>query len=152
MKNFLKSKKGFAALLATLAVAVAATGAYAYFTTTGAGTGSATVGTSTAVVLHGTAPTTLYPGTSSVVNFTVDNPSTGHQLVNVITLDSVSTDAAHSSCVTNYYTMPNVTANQDVPAGNGTAITATGTLTFNNTAVSQDGCKNAPLTLHLSSN
>jgi hypothetical protein len=149
--KFMNKKRAIVALAAIAVVAFAGV-AYAYFTTTGAGSGSATVGTSSAVVLHGTAPATLYPGTSSVVNFTVDNPSSGHQLVNTIHLDSVSTDVAHSACVTTDFTMPDVVATQDVPAGNGTAITATGTLTLNNTSVSQDDCKNAPLTLHLSSN
>ncbi|HWH93874.1 MAG TPA: hypothetical protein VNT03_08430 [Baekduia sp.] len=147
--RFTKKRALALAVVASLALAA---GAYAYFTTTGSGTGSATVGTSTAVVLHGTAPTTLYPGTSSVVTFTVDNPSSGHQIVRTIKLDSVETDAAHSTCVMTDYTMDDVAANQDVASGPGKAITATGTLTFNNTAASQDGCKNAPLTLRLSSN
>lgn len=45
MKRFMRSKKGIAALLATLVVAAAAAvGAYAYFTSTGHGTGTASVG------------------------------------------------------------------------------------------------------------
>jgi hypothetical protein len=148
--HFTKKRAVVMTVVGSLALAA---GAYAYFTTTGAGTGAATVGTSSAVVLHGVAPTTLYPGTSSIVTFTVDNPSSGHQLVNKIHLVSVSTDLGHSSCVMTDYTMPDVNANQDVDAGDGTAIAATGTLTFNNNAAaSQDGCKDAPLTLHLSSN
>ncbi len=145
-----KLKVALGATVVTVAVAGAA---FAYFTTTGAGTGTGTVGTSTALVLHGTAPTTLYPGTTSVVNFTVDNSSTGHQLVGTIHLDSVSTDGAHSACVVTDFTMPDVVSNQDI-AGSVTAgtITATGTLTMANTSVSQDACKNAPLTLNLSSN
>lgn len=126
--------------------------AWAYFTTTGSGTGTGSTGTSSAVTLHGTVASTLYPGTSSTVNFTVDNPSPGHQFVNTIHLVSVTTDAAHSACNVADYTMPDVTAGQDVANGNGTAITATGTITLANTAVSQDACKNAPLTLNLTSN
>jgi len=139
------------ALGATVATAAISGAAFAYFTTTGDGTGTGTAGTSTALVIHGTAATTLYPGTSSTVTFTVDNASTGHQYVNTITLGSVTTDVAHSGCVVSDFTMPTVTAHQDVPSGNGTAITATGTITMANTAVSQDACKNAPLTLHLTS-
>lgn len=143
-----KIKVALGAAFTSLAIAG---GAFAYFTTAGAGTGSGTTGTSTDLVLHGVAATTLYPGTSSTVTFTVDNASPGHQYVNVITLDSVSTDAGHSACVVGDFTMPPVTAAQDVPSG-GTAITATGTITMANTTVSQDACKGAPLTLHLSSN
>jgi hypothetical protein len=145
------SRKVKVALGATVASVAIAGAAFAYFTTTGAGTGTATTGTSTALVIHGTAATTLYPGTSSTVNFTVDNASTGHQLVNVITLTSVTTDVGHSACAVADFTMPAVTANQDVASGSAIAITATGTLTMANTGVSQDACKNAPLTLNLTS-
>ena len=39
--------------------------AIAYFTSTGSGTGTATVGSSSAVTLHGTVTGNLYPGSSS---------------------------------------------------------------------------------------
>ena len=146
------SRKLKVALAAAVVPALMAGAAVAYFTTTGAGTGSGAAGTSTALVLHGTVADTLYPGTSSTVSFTVDNASTGHQFVNVITLASVTTDAAHSACVVADFTMPPVTAAQDVASGNGIAITATGTITMANTSVSQDACKGAPLTLNLTSN
>lgn len=146
------SRKLKVALGATVVPVVLAGSAFAYFTSTGAGTGSGTTGTNSAVVLHGTVVDTLYPGTSSTVSFTVDNPSPGHQYVNVITLGSVTTDAAHSACAVADFTMPAVTAAQDVAAGNGIAITATGTITMANTSVSQDACRNAPLTLNLTSN
>lgn len=146
------SRKHKVALGATLIPALLAGAAFAYYTSTGSGTGSATAGTSTAVVLHGTVADTLYPGTSSSVSFTVDNPSNGHQYVNVITLASVTTDVAHAACVVADFSMPNVTAAQDVASGNGTAIIATGTITMANTSTSQDACRNAPLTLNLTSN
>ncbi|HVT78802.1 MAG TPA: hypothetical protein VHD87_17305 [Acidimicrobiales bacterium] len=144
-------KKGFV-VLALLGSIAAGGVAWAYFTSTGSGVGTGTTGTSSTVTLHGTVASLLYPGTSSTVNFTVDNPSSGHQYVNTIHLVSVAADAGHSSCVTADYTMPDVTAAQDVAHGNGTAITATGTLSMANTAVSQDACKGATLTLNLTSN
>ena len=146
-----KKRRALVALGAAGAV-VAAGAAIAYFTTTGSGTGSATVGTSSTVTIHGTAATSLFPGTNSAVNFTVDNPSPGSQRVNVIQLDSVTTDAGHSACVMSDFTMPNVTVNQVFPNGSGQAVTATGTLSMANTALNQDACQGAPLTLHLSSN
>jgi hypothetical protein len=146
------SRKIKVALGATVASVAIAGAAFAYFTTTGAGTGTGSTGTSTALVIHGTAATPLYPGTSSTVNFTVDNPSPGHQLVNTITLTGVTTDSAHVGCVVADYTMPVVTSGQDVGNGSGIAITATGTLTMASTGVSQDLCKTAPLTLVLTSN
>lgn len=144
-----KIRVSLGAAVASIAVAGAA---FAYFTTTGAGTGTGTTGTSSALVINGTAATTLYPGTTSTVTFTVNNASPGHQFVNVITLNSVSTDGAHSGCVVADFTMPPVTAAQDVASGSGIAITATGTITMANTGVSQDACKGAPLTLNLTSN
>jgi hypothetical protein len=143
-------KKKLAVAAVTIIALVGGGIAWAYFTTTGSGTGSASTGTSSTVTLHGTASTTLYPGTSSTVNFTVDNPSSGHQFVGTIHLASVTTDKP--GCVVADYTMPDVVANQDVPSGNGTAITATGTLSMANTNVSQDNCKNAAVTLNLTSN
>src|SRR6478672_11175487 len=98
MRKLLTTRK--LVLLTAAVVAIAAgTGAYAYFTTTGSGSGSATVGTSSAVTIHGTTTTTLYPGTSTEVDFTIDNPSSGQQYVAKIKLDSVTTDAGHSGCV-----------------------------------------------------
>jgi hypothetical protein len=146
-----KKRRLLVALCAVVAV-MAAVAAYAYFTSSGSGTGSGTVGSSSAVTLHGTAATTLYPGTSSTVTFTVDNPSPGSQRVNAIQLASVSTDAGHSACVMSDFTMANVTVNQVFPNGNGQAVTATGTLSMANTALNQDACQGAPLTLSLTSN
>lgn len=138
----------FGAAVSVIAVGIA----IAYFSATGSGTGSATVGSGSTVTIHGATASTLYPGTGSTVNFTVDNPSAGSQRVNAIQLGSVTTDAGHSACVMTDFTMPNVTVNQTFPNGNGQAVTATGTLTMANTALNQDACQGAPLTLHLTSN
>ena len=47
--------------------------------------------------------------------------------------------------------MPDVVANQNVAPGSGIAITATGQLSMADNG-NQDPCKNASLTLNLSSN
>jgi len=131
--------------------------AVAYFTSLGSGTGTAAVGSSSNVTLHGTVASTLYPGTSSNVTFTVDNPSPGAELVNTIHLESITPDAGHSGCSTVItggnpdFTMPDVVANQSFPHGNGQAVTATGTLTMHETGVSQNACQGATLTLNLTS-
>jgi|ERR1022692_625183 hypothetical protein len=132
--------------------------ALAYFTNLGSGTGTATVGSSSSVTLHGAVASSLYPGTSATVTFTVDNPSAGSELVNKIHLASIAPDAGHSGCSTVItggnpdFTMPDVTANQSFPSGNGQAVTATGALAMNETGVSQDACQGATLTLNLTSN
>lgn len=145
------------ALGCTCAVAVAGV-ALAYFTSSGAGTANGTVGSSSTVTLHGTVPSTLYPGTSSSVSFTVDNPSSGSQRVGTITLSSITVDAGHSTCSTTIsggnpdFSMPAVAVNKVFPTGNGQSVTPTGTLTMNETGVSQDACQGATVTLHLTNN
>jgi hypothetical protein len=156
MKMF--TKRRVATALTTVVVVVAATGAYAYFTTTGTGTGTAAVGSSSAVTLHATVTGSLYPGTSSPVAFTVDNPSQGKQRVGTITLSSITVDASHSECSTVItggnpdFTMPAVAVNAQFGNGNGQAVTPGGTLTMNDTGVNQDKCQGATLTLHLTNN
>jgi hypothetical protein len=167
MRTFLKSKKGIVALLATLVVAISAVGAFAYFTTTGAGSGTATVGTDTPFVLHGSAPANLYPGTTDTVTFTADNPSTGHQFLNTIhlvsvvayptSLDRTNNTNAIATCgglnsATSDFQMADVPVNHDYATGSGQAVTPTGTLVMNNLNASQDTCKNALLKLNLTSN
>jgi hypothetical protein len=157
MREFLVRKRVL--VPAGIVVLVMMTGiAEAYFTSTGSGTGTASVGSSSNVTLHGTVGGALYPGVSSTVTFTVDNPSSGAQLVNTIHLASATPDAGHSGCSTVItggnpdFTMANVVANQNFPHGNGQAVTATGTVTMNDTGVSQDACQGATLTLNLTSN
>ena len=150
MKFTHKIKVAIVASVASLAIAGAA---FAYFTTTGAGTGDGDVGTSSALVLYGVVTDVLYPGTESEVTFTVDNNSEGHQNLNDIHLVSITTPAV--GCITGAlgdFSMVDVDANQDLAPGDGTEVTATGTLVMANTATSQDACKSAVLTLNLTSN
>jgi hypothetical protein len=140
--------------IAALAVAGIAV---AYFTNLGSGTGTATVGTSSSVTLHGAVASALFPGSSSTVTFTIDNPSLGAEFVNTIHLESITPDAGHSGCSTVItggnpdFAMPDVAAGQGFPPGNGQAVTATGTLTMRETGVNQDACQGATLTLNLTS-
>jgi hypothetical protein len=156
MKLITKRRATFV-LTAALVVGVAS-GAYAYFTTTGTGTGTAAVGSSSAVTLHATVTGSLFPGTSSPVTFTVDNPSSGTQRVGTISLSSITADASHSECSTVItggnpdFTMPAVVVNHSFATGNGQTVTPGGTLTMNETGVSQDKCQGATLTLHLTDN
>jgi hypothetical protein len=155
--GFITKKRLAVAFTAALVVAVAS-GAYAYFTTNGSGTGTASVGSGSAVTLHATITGALYPGTSSPVSFTVDNPSQAKQQVGTISLSSITVDALHSECSTVItggkpdFSMPAVAVNASFGNGNGQTVTPTGTLTMNDTGVSQDKCQGATLTLHLTSN
>jgi hypothetical protein len=155
--HLITRKRALAALAGLAAVAIAAV-AYAYFTSTGSGTATAKVGTSSAVTLKGTVSGNLYPGASSQVSFTVDNPSSAAQRVGTITLTGITVDAAHSTCSvtisggTPDFSMPAVAVNATFPSGNGQAVTPKGTLTMNDTGVNQNACQGAELTLALSSN
>jgi hypothetical protein len=155
--SFMTKSRALSAFASICVLGIAA-GAYAYFTTSGSGTGSASVGTGSAVTLHGTVASSLYPGSSSSVSFTVDNPSSGAQRVNTISLASISADAGHSGCGTVLgggnpdFTMAPVAVNKTVAPGAGQAVSQTGTLTMNETGVNQDACQGATLTLNLSNN
>jgi hypothetical protein len=161
-------KKGFVLILLLLALGVAAVAGYAYFSATGSGTAPAAIGTSTALTLHGSSASTLYPGRSSTISFTVDNTGTGPELVGTIHLASVVACAAAfvsgvcpggqeiTTCETvgngsADFSMPDVVSNQDISPGTGQPVTLTGTLTMNDLATSQDSCKNANLLLNLTS-
>jgi hypothetical protein len=157
MSRFVTKKKVLIPIVIVVGLAMAGI-AVAYFTSLGSGTGTGAVGSSSNVTLHGTVTSAVYPGASSPVTFTVDNPSPGAELVNTIHLVSITPDAGHSSCSTVItggnpdFTMADVLANQNFPSGNGQAVTATGTLNMRDTGVSQDACQGATLTLNLTSN
>ncbi len=150
-------KRALLALSCTCALALAGV-AYAYFTTTGSGTVTASVGTGSAVTLKGTVTGNLYPGSSSPVSLTVDNPSSAKQRVGTISLEKITADAGHSSCSVATgggnpdFTMADVVVNKTYGQGNGQAVTPSGTLTMNDTGVSQDACQGATLTLTLKNN
>ncbi len=169
-RRLIRSKTALAACL--VVALVLAGGAYAYFTATGTGSGTATVGASASLTVTGTAASTLYPGTSSTVNFTATNPSSAHQRLGTISLSGVhactgagstwngsscsnggteqttceSYDTSASSTTDNF-SMQNVVSNQDLPSGTNQTVTATGTLAMNDLSSSQNSCQNANLTL-----
>jgi hypothetical protein len=157
MLHFSKKRVVVLGAIATLAMGGLA---FAFFTNTGAGTGSASVGASSEITLAGTITGTLYPaGAPAGVSVLVTNPGSGSQHVGNVKLASISTDVAHSTCDTSVggtnpaFSMADITLDT-VLTRSGTAAdhtTVTGSLTMNDTGVSQDGCQNAPLTLHFTS-
>jgi hypothetical protein len=152
--NRIPRGRALVALGCVCALAMAG-GAYAYFTSNGSGTGTASVGSASAVTLHATVNGNLFPGSSSPVSFTVDNPSQGSQRVGSISLASITVDAQHSTCSVVSsggnadFSMPAVAVNRVFAPGNGQSVTQTGALTMNETGVNQDACQGATLTLHL---
>src|SRR3954466_1780585 len=86
--HFMTKKRLLAGLSAIGALALAGV-AIAYFTASGSGTGTGSVGTSSALTLHGSTGGAVYPGTTTTVSFTADNPSPGKQQVGTIHLGSI---------------------------------------------------------------
>ena len=156
------SRKKAAVMAGVAAVAGGGIVAVAYFTTTGSGSGTGSVGTSAAVTVHqfniaysnSLTDNVLLPGTSATVTFTVDNPSSGHQYVNAISLASWTSDKTGCDSLDHptWITMPDVSVAHDYAPGNGQTVTPTGTITFNDLAVDQSVCKSASLTFSYPSN
>ncbi|MDX6624392.1 MAG: hypothetical protein QOE75_2324 [Solirubrobacterales bacterium] len=155
--SYLRGRRILLGLISIGVLALAA-GAYAYFTSSGSGTVSASVGSGSAVTLKGTVTGNLYPGSSSPVTLTVDNPSSGSQRVGTVSLEKITADAGHSTCSVLTtggnpdFTMADVVVNKTFASGNNQAVTPGGTLTMNDTGVSQNACQGATLTLTLKSN
>src|SRR5437660_564102 len=82
------TRKRLVSLCAVGALVVAGA-AIAYFTASGSGTGTGSVGTSSALTLHGSTGGAVYPGASTTVSFTADNPSGGKEQLGTIHLGSV---------------------------------------------------------------
>ncbi|MFL5824137.1 MAG: hypothetical protein ACJ764_11930 [Solirubrobacteraceae bacterium] len=170
--HFMTKKRLLAGLSAIGALALAGV-AIAYFTTSGSGTGTGSVGTSSALTLHGSTGGAVYPGTTTTVSFTADNPSPGKQQVGTIHLGSiVACDQAFSggTCASGHevtgcesvetgssdgntanFWMADVVSNQEVASGNGQSVTATGSLKMNDLSSNQDACKNVNLLLNFTS-
>jgi hypothetical protein len=133
--------------------AVVVTGAaVAYWTGAGSGSGSGTVNSGGTIPLTGTVAAGLAPGLNKAVSLTASNATTSAIKVGTVHLESVAVDAAHTSCNVSDFSMADVVEDQSIAAGaSNAALTNSGSLVFANTAVNQDACKSATLTLTLSS-
>lgn len=135
-----------------VALTMVAAGAYAYWTGGGTGSGTAQVGDVGAVTITATVAPDIAPGTSRAVSFTAANATTSPIYLTTVHLESVTADAGHASCETDDFTMADVTQGVQVLAGAAAqALPTGGSLVYANTAVNQDACKDAVLTLVLSS-
>jgi hypothetical protein len=146
------TRKRIILILTTTGVLALAAGAFAYWTTTGAGTGSATNAASNGtLVLHATFAGGLTPGKTEPVTFTADNAGTSSLQVGTIT-SVVSIDAGHVGCLPADFTVPTAVENTRVAAGATLfALPTASTIAFADTAVNQDACKGAIVTLTVSS-
>ncbi len=129
-------------------VLMGAFGAYAYWTTGGSGSGSATAGTTTNnLTIASPSVTGITPGSSTPVTVTLTNPNS--YSVHVDTVSTVITTSV-GGCLPADFTFPAKVLNTTI-AALGTASFTQG-LAFADTAVNQDSCKGATVTLTYSSN
>jgi hypothetical protein len=146
------TKKRLLTGLSVVAVLGAMGGAYAYWTNAGSGSATGTVGSPGTITLAGTVAAGLVPGGSEPVTLTASNSGSAPIKLQAIKLVSISVDALHSTCVTADFTMPEVTENESIPGdASNHSLPNTGALSYANTAVSQNACIGATLTLTLAS-
>jgi hypothetical protein len=141
--------------VAAIAALALAGVAFAYFTASGTGSGTATVGSAAGVSIDSVSfDSTLYPGGSTTVRFTVTNSSssTAVQVAKVVADTSAGTNGISSSslpagCSASDFTFGDVTVNASIPAGR--SVAETGTLRFADSGRNQDACQGAAPVLNL---
>jgi hypothetical protein len=152
MKKF--SKRTWILFGIVAVAAVAAVGGYAFWTTGGTGTGSATVGTNAAIVVKQTSTVAgLYPGgPAQALSGNFDNGNTS--AVHVASVSGSVTATSVVGCdAADFVVTGSPAANvQDVPSGLAQGSWSGLTVSMTNTAVNQDLCKNATLTITYTSN
>lgn len=152
--SIIRRKRTRTIVVGLVAALVVAGGAIAYWTTSGTGSGTASVGTDSGVTFGGIAfASTLYPGSSTNVTFSITNTSanTPVQIGQVVADTAAGTNGITGlpvGCSAADFSFANLTVNQSIPAS-GTIGPLTGVLSFANTASNQDACKNAAPVLHL---
>jgi len=148
----LMRKRILVPVVAIAALAVAGV-AVAYFTASGTGSGTASVGTAAGVTITGVSfDSTLYPGGSTTVRFTVNNSSsdTAVQVDKVVADTSTYTNGISGlprGCDPADFSFGDVSVSTSIAASSSTD--ATGTLRLANTNANQDACQGAAPVLHL---
>lgn len=150
MRTMTKKSKVAAAVASVALVAVGGGAAYAYWTTTGTGGGSAANSTGGGTVtLHATFDAGLAPGNSVPVAYTADNASTTDTVVGLLT--ATVTTSAPTTCLPSWFTVSAVTTNSTVAATTSGVSVGSGTLAFLNSTANQDACKDATVTVNVTS-
>jgi hypothetical protein len=137
-------------IITAVVLCFAAAGAYAYWTGSGSGSGTAAVGTNGVVTVIATVPDGIQPGTAVPVSFTAANATASPIYLTTVHFVGVTADIGHSTCAVADFTMANVTEGvQIIQGATLQALPTAGSLVYANTAVNQDACKGATLTLSL---
>jgi hypothetical protein len=147
------TKKRFVVLGVVAVLAVAGV-AIAFWTASGSGSGTGSVANSNgSLTLHGVISDELTPGSTSAVTFTADNAGTSSLQVGTVT-SVVSIDEAHAEagCKASDFTISPTVENQTIAAkGSGVSLAKDGSISMADTAVNQDACKGATVSLALTS-
>jgi hypothetical protein len=146
MKRF--SKRTWVAVIAVLAIAMSAIGAFAYFTAAGSGSGTAEVGAATGVTITSNANVTdLYPGGGPQnVAVHVTNPGSGQQFVN----DVSGTVADNGGCLGSWFVVDTIDLNANIAPG--ATVDTTTAVRMNDSGSNQNACQNLTLTINWTSN
>lgn len=147
-----RRKRVVVACVVSLVALLAVIGGYAFWSITGSGTATTDVGTTSngTVTLAATIPNGIYPGGTRTVSYTATNTNATDVRVGTVTVTGITSSAP--TCNTADFSVTPAVQDFDVPAGStNLALPTTATLSYANTAVSQDACKGATLTLTLSS-
>lgn len=139
----LMRKRILVPVVAIAALAVAGI-AVAYFTSSGTGSGTASVGTAGSVTITGVSfDDTLYPGGSTTVRFTVNNPTSTDVRVGKVVADTSAgvngITGLTGGCAEADFSFADVTVSTSIAAGRSTS--ATGTLSMAETGRNQDACQ-----------
>ncbi len=153
----IRRKKGVAALFAAI-VALAAVGAYAYWTTSGSGTGGATAGTTAALtIVQDNTVTGLYPGGSPVgLNGHFVSTNVGSVTVNSVTaavtgVTGAGTDPGQPACTTADFVIGGASGPYVVANGSGTLWSGL-TVQLADGVANQDNCKGASAVITYTAN
>jgi len=147
------SKKLVVGTAATAIVAAGAGVAFAYWTTSGTGTGTATTGHDAGFTVDVTGPTGLVLDTAGTVAVKVTNNAAFKQQIHSVQLSITGIKDSQGHAITdvnvcnpNWFTVVDPTVLTHEIAANGDE-TDNGSVTLNNNASNQDGCKDVTLEL-----
>ena len=149
-----KSKRLSVGLGMFLVFALAAGGAYAYWTNSGTGSGSAATSNPAAgqLTVSGTAISGIAPGAAAkTLAGSITNPVGSGSDVHVNGLSAtITVDAAHvtAGCATSDYTLVQPSGVTGDLAPGASLPFSSGTIAFNNKATNQDFCKGATVTVN----
>jgi hypothetical protein len=149
MRKMTKKSKIAAAAASVALVAVGGGAAYAYWSATGTGSGSATTAVGTApVALVASFADGIAPAGQRTVTYTATNPNSSNTTVGAL---SATVTTGVTDCLPSWFTVTAPTTTTAVAAGAIGAALGTGTLTFTDENVSQDACKDATITVNVTS-